>query len=315
MGWAIALAAVMLIALLAASYLFFLMACERRGGPLMRLSARREPDGFSLRLLEYQDVMDAGRAWIEAQPWEEWTIRSRDGLRLRARFLPAPGAKRVFLLAHGYRSCAARDFSVAARPLYEMGSSLLLIDQRAHGGSEGRFITFGVLESRDVADWAFELERRLGGNMPIYFDGVSMGAATVLMAGSLDLPASLAGVVADCGFTTPEDELRYVMARRMHMRPFPLLPLVRLWGRLAGRFDLRAASATDGAAAYRVPVLFAHGLGDTLVPSAMSEANFKACRAPKDIFLVPGAEHGMSYLLDPAGYDVKLRALLRAGGG
>ena len=312
MIWAAVLAIVMLLALIGASYCFFLLACDREGGPFRRASARRGPDAFSLRLMEYQDVMDAGRAWIDKQPWEEWTIRSRDGLRLRARYLPAPGAKRVFLLAHGYRSSGARDFSAAARPIFEMGSSLLLIDQRAHGQSEGRYITFGALESQDVADWALELERRV--SLPIYLDGVSMGAATVLMAGAREMPASLAGVVADCGYTTPEDELRHVLVDRMRMRPFPLLPLVRLWARLLAGFDLRAASATEGAAAMRAPVLFAHGLADTLVPSAMSERNFKACRAPKDIFLVPGAEHGMSYLLDPEGYTLKLQALLRAGG-
>ena len=97
----------------------------------------------------------------------------------------------------------------------------------------------------------------------------------------------------------------------LHANPFPALQVVFLLSRIYG-FPLSSVSATKGAATWRVPVLFAHGLDDTFVPSYMSEENFLACTSPKDIYLVEGAEHGLSYLVDHEGYVTKLRNLFRA---
>ena len=53
----------------------------------------------------------------------------------------------------------------------------------------------------------------------------------------------------------------------------------------------------------RVPVLFIHGADDHFVPVEMTYENYKACTAPKRLLVVPGADHGMSYLLEPEGYQ------------
>ena len=55
-----------------------------------------------------------------------------------------------------------------------------------------------------------------------------------------------------------------------------------------------------------IPVLFVHGTGDRFVPVEMTYANYQACAAPKELFIVPGAGHGMSYLADRAGYEEHL---------
>ena len=45
----------------------------------------------------------------------------------------------------------------------------------------------------------------------------------------------------------------------------------------------------------KVPVLFIHGQDDSFVPVSMTKENYEACVAPKEILIVPGAIHGMSY--------------------
>ena len=72
-----------------------------------------------------------------------------------------------------------------------MGHNLLLIDERAHGRSEGRTITFGIQERWDVESWARFAVERFGADVQIILYGVSMGAATVLMAAGLDLPENV----------------------------------------------------------------------------------------------------------------------------
>ncbi len=79
-------------------------------------------------------------------------------------------------------------------PVYhDLGFNLLLVDQRAQNGSAGRYITFGVRESRDVRPWV-ELHNREFGPEPVFLGGVSMGATTVLMAAGGPLPENVRGL-------------------------------------------------------------------------------------------------------------------------
>ena len=125
-------------------------------------------------------------AFIREHQPETLTITSYDGLKLSGIFVPRPDARGTLLLFHGYRSSAMIDFSVSAPFYWAQGFNLLLADERSHGASEGRYITFGVRERRDVKSWVTAMTERLGPEEPLYLGGLSMGAATVLMASEYD---------------------------------------------------------------------------------------------------------------------------------
>ena len=78
------------------------------------------------------------------------------------------------------------------------------------------------------------------------------------------------------------------------------------------KLDVNAASCPEALARCRVPVLFVHGTDDRFVPVEMTYENYKACAAPKRLFIVPGAQHGMSYLIDPQGYQMALKSFWTA---
>jgi len=259
---------------------------------------------------KYKDDVLAGIAWIDAQSAEDVSVVSFDGLRLRGRLLPAQNARGTVLLFHGYRSSASVDFSCGARFYHELGFNLLLIDQRAHGASEGRFIAYGVLERRDCRTWAEYCAARFGPAHPLFLAGISMGATTVLMAAGLPLPASVRGVVADCGFTSPWDILRELMRGRYHIPVFPFLYLMEFFTRLCARFSLRGASTVDALARASVPILFIHGTDDRFVPCRMTREAYDACVSEKELLLVEGAGHAVSFLADRAAYTEALRSFL-----
>ena len=77
----------------------------------------------------------------------------------------------------------------------------MMIDQRAHGKSEGRTMTFGVFERFDVLSWIDYTVERVGKKTRIVLAGISMGAATVLMASNLNLPPNVKGIMADCPYS------------------------------------------------------------------------------------------------------------------
>ena len=240
----------------------------------------------------------AGMDWFEKQALEPVTIRSRDGLKLCGSYLEAPDAKACMLLCHGYRSRGGLDFALVLRTLYEHGCSVLVIDQRAHGRSEGKYIAYGVLERYDCQQWAWFLHAKLGGRVPIFLEGMSMGASTVMMAAELALPPSVVGIIADCGYNSPWEELRHCIKYRYHLPVFPVLPLTELMCRLVAGYSLKGASAAASLANSPLPLLIIHGMDDDFVPATMTAENYAAAAGEKRQILVPGARHALSYLVD-----------------
>ena len=179
-------------------------------------------------------------------------------------------------------------------------TNLLLVDQRAHGKSGGKTITFGVLERFDVLTWAEEVVRRFGAETEILLSGVSMGAASVLMASSLPLPANVRGILADCPYSSPKGIIEKVVSDH-HLPGWGVYPFVRLGARLFGGFDSSAASAIGAVGEAKVPILLAHGEEDTFVPCGMSR-EIAAAKASVRFFTYPGADHGLSYFSDPVRY-------------
>lgn len=244
------------------------------------------------------EEIDREMAWFRAQKPEELTIRSRDGLKLCGSYLEAPDAKACMLLCHGYRSRGGLDFALVLRTLYEHGCSVLVIDQRAHGRSEGKYIAYGVLERYDCQQWAWFLHAKLGGRVPIFLEGMSMGASTVMMAAELALPPSVVGIIADCGYNSPWEELRHCIKYRYHLPVFPVLPLTELMCRLVAGYSLKGASAAKSLANSPLPLLIIHGMDDDFVPPTMTAENYAAAAGEKRQILVPGARHALSYLVD-----------------
>lgn len=287
----IALILLILIVLFAVgSYIGFYIAFAR--GLENRKNRKPMTDSWK----EYMEPIEKGRAWIYAQKPEEVHIAGIDGADLVAHYIPCPGSKKLIIMFHGYRSKNFTDFSCAAEYFHSIGLGMLIVTQRAHGDSEGKYICFGSKERYDCVDWARYAYNRFGSETEIYLDGMSMGAATVLMAANLPLPPTVRGIIADCGYTRPWD----IIGRTMNQLHIPKYPL--LWGmeficRTKG-FSMLDCSAAESLRHTNIPVLFIHGEADTFVPVEMTYENHKACISKKQLVTVKNADHGVSFLVD-----------------
>ncbi len=237
--------------------------------------------------------------------YEDVWITSADGFRLHGYYYETAAGAPIEIQIHGYKSIAIRDFGGGLQHALSVGHNVLLIDQRAHGKSEGRCLTFGILEREDVRLWAKYLCDRFGDETKIVFVGVSMGAATAMMATELDLPKNVVGIVADSGYTSPK-EIIYKDIRSRGLPPAVFYPLLRLGAWLYGRFDLEKSDAPSALAKTSLPALFIHGEDDRFVPCEMSHRCYAACGSDKTLLTVPGAGHGLGFLIDNAGYTAAL---------
>lgn len=251
-------------------------------------------DAYRVRMREiYQKLSD--------RPCEFVTIQSQDGLTLSGRYYHVKDGAPLDICFHGYRSSPLTDFSGGSELSFDMGHNVLLVDQRAHGRSEGRTITFGIKERWDLMCWVDYALERFGADTRILLYGVSMGGATVLMASELALPENVKGIIADCPYSSPMDVILYVG----QSNPIPnwlIRPFVILGAKIFGGFDVNEATAASAVKNTRVPILIIHGDGDSYVPCDMSDL---AVHNPNMVtrYTFPGAEHGISYLADTPRYQ------------
>ena len=235
--------------------------------------------------------------------YEAVTISAQDGTKLAARYYHVRDGAPLQIQFHGYRGTALRDFCGGNKLARESGQNTLVVDQRAHGKSGGTTITFGIRERMDCLCWAEYANQRFGSDTPVFLSGVSMGAATVLMASELKLPANVVGIIADCPYSSPEAIIRKVCREDMHLPPVLVMPFIRLGARLFGHFDLKEASAVQAVRNTNIPILLLHGEDDRFVPCGMSREIFDACTGEKTRITFPGAGHGLSYIVDTETYS------------
>lgn len=261
---------------------------------------------YGTRREEMRRVMEQ----MKETDWETVYLTAADGCRLFGRLrITDPGAP-LFLFFHGYHGTFMWDGYGCFRFCRDRNYNMLMVDERAHGKSEGKAITFGILEREDCRLWAEYAAERTGGKVPIILSGVSMGAATVLMASVLALPESVIAVVADCGYTSPREIIQKTAAA-MHFPVGSSYLLLRAGARIFGRFDLEAASPLEAVRQNKLPVLFVQGGKDSVVPMSMCDALFDACAASKERLVVAEAEHAVSAMEDYGAYEAALDAFLK----
>lgn len=257
----------------------------------------------------YCRCIQASAEWLKEHHAQDVYMRSHDGLKLHAFWIPAENPRGTILLAHGYRSTFLVDFGLAFAFYHTLGMNILVPNQRSHWESEGRFITFGVKESEDMKNWIAYHNERFGCHQMI-LSGMSMGASTMLYLADQELPKNVKCIIADCGFTSPKAILDKVFRSVVHFSPGPFLWAADLFARLFAGFGLDQKDTRIALKNAKIPVLLIHGKADDFVPCEMSQQGFDACSSEKEILLVEDAGHGVSCLKDKETYIKHVIAFL-----
>lgn len=286
---------------------YFVNVALAREVPPHPVSAERRLTGSCIDEQMLKKVKQAGQI-LCSRPQEQIVIQSHDGIRLTGHWMQDKYPKRILIAMHGWRSSWHNDFGLIADFLRENNCSVLFAEQRGQGSSGGECMGFGLTERYDCLDWIDWVNARTGGTLPVYLCGISMGASTVLMASGLELPPNVCGIMADCGYTAPTAIWKHVAEQHLHLYYPTCGPAASRLAKKRMRLDVDATSCPEALASCRVPVLFIHGTDDRFVPVEMTYENYKACAAPKRLFIVPGAQHGMSYPTDPHGYEAAVKS-------
>ncbi len=300
------LIAVLLIALavLLASYICFSMVFKTKPSKICKEGEYDLPPGEI-----YEPYYPKMRCWVDSirsMERENVEITSFDGLKLRGYYYEYSPDSPLELIFHGYGGNSERDLSGGVERCFALGRSVILIDQRGAGRSEGNVCSFGINERRDCLEWINFAIQKFGKERPIILGGVSMGAATVMMASGENLPENVVCVMADCGYSSSKEIIKKVV-REMKLPPSIIYPFIKLGAKIFGGFDLEETSPIEAVARSKTPLVFIHGDTDDFVPHSMSVECYNATNAPKKLVTIEGAGHGLAYPVQPDKYVNSLR--------
>lgn len=256
----------------------------------------------------FEDLILPAFQYMRPIQYENCWIESFDGLKLHAKYYKGKTDKLV-LMVHGYHADPLNNFAIVGRRFLEDGYSLLMIDQRAHSISEGKWTTFGVHESKDVLRWMEYIDSTIKPSMMIAY-GVSLGCATLELASSSKMPESLKCLILDCGYASPLDQMKKSFAKKLGLLGevvvqmfFPIVcPMI-------GRFNILKKCYKELEKA-SVPCFFIHGGRDSMVPLEEGEKSYNHCNARKEKAFFPDSEHNSCFMMHEDEIVSKLNAFL-----
>ena len=254
---------------------------------------------------QYRPFIKERKEAMLAQPHEYVYTRSDDGLKLHATYFPNGETNKAVICFHGYTSQGMNDYIGLSDYYLRNGYRMLLPDARAHGSSGGEYIGFGCLDRFDALGWIQWMIDKCGEDVQIFLHGTSMGGATVLMTGGLELPKQVKGIISDCGFTSPKEVFTHVLHSMYHLPAFPMIQIADAVNRKKAGYGLDECNAAREAEKIRVPVLLIHGDADTFVPCSMCQKIYENCPEAKQL-IVEGAGHAESYYKDREAYEKAL---------
>jgi uncharacterized protein len=245
--------------------------------------------------------------------YENVAFPARDEMiNIAAWYLPAWGATRAVIIAHGVGGCRSREFTLRSHDLVahlvQRGFSVLMLDLRGHGESDGAHMTFGIHERRDVlgaVDWLLARGYTPGA---IGVLGASMGGVAGI--GAAGEESAIGALIIDSACADFLAMMRRHFRRQSKLPTFFLpgaLLAVRLrtgahLGQLRPAEDLRAISLR--------PVLIIHAQGDQLVPIVHAQELARAGNA--ELWITDGISHLGSYRADPPAYRERVTAFFEA---
>lgn len=239
--------------------------------------------------------------WLDHTEHKDTYMISDDGICLHGIIIDN-NSENWAVLVHGYDSEATGMLGYAQRFIDE-GYSVFLPDNRGFGLSGGYDTTMGHLEKYDLAKWIRKLSAETKAKNIVLF-GVSMGAATVMLASAEKLPDNVRAVVEDCGYSSVREEYEYNMPHTAHLPPYPFLWVVDIITMVRNGWSiLKDADCTAAVRHSRLPICFIHGESDTFVPYYMHRKLYDACpRDDKEMLTVKDADHTEACGKDPVAY-------------
>ena len=235
-------------------------------------------------------------------------IINPEGRQLHAIFAAAAQpTDKTAVIVHGYTDNAIRMLMIGYLYNKDLNYNIFLPDLQDNGLSEGPAIQMGWKDRLDVLNWMNIADSIFGNNTQMVVHGISMGAATTMMVSGEPQRPFVRCFVEDCGYTSVWDEFSFQLKDMFGLPEFPLMYTTGWLCNAKYGWNFREASSLEQVRKCSLPMLFIHGDADTYVPTWMVYPLYEAKSEPKELWIVPGATHAMSYRNYPQEYTERVK--------
>lgn len=245
---------------------------------------------------------------------EDITLKSFDGLNLTSTLIMNENPTNKFIvLVHGVSICyvgSLKYFDI----FYKNGFNILIVNQRRHGKSEGKYSTYGFYEKYDVNMWIEYLKSRFGNDIILGLHGESMGAGTVME--TIPLNDSIKFVIEDCGYSNFHELIGFQITHAYKNRLVrkilsPSLIFANFFMKTKAKFSMKKIVPIDIVSSTSLPMMFIHGKEDYFVPWYMALDLYKAkTKGYKELYLVEGAKHAEALEVNKILYEKKIMTFI-----
>ncbi|MDM0998475.1 alpha/beta hydrolase [Clostridium perfringens] len=245
---------------------------------------------------------------------EDITLKSFDGLNLTSTLIMNENPTNKFIvLVHGVSICyvgSLKYFDI----FYKNGFNVLIVNQRRHGKSEGKYSTYGFYEKYDVNMWIEYLKSRFGNDIILGLHGESMGAGTVME--TIPLNDSIKFVIEDCGYSNFHELIGFQITHAYKNRLVrkilrPSLIFSNFFMKTKAKFSMKKIVPIDIVSSTSLPMMFVHGKEDYFVPWYMAVDLYKAkTKGYKELYLVEGAKHAEALEVNKIIYEKKIMTFI-----
>jgi pimeloyl-ACP methyl ester carboxylesterase len=255
----------------------------------------------------YDTISTVHRSLHEIQklPREIWHVESHDGLRMEAIFYPGTSDKTMVWI-HGYTSHAERESAFPALFYHSLGFNVLIPYLRAHGPSEGKYISFGPKEALDIRDWVHKINQRLP-NGEIVIHGLSMGGGIALDLATQEME-NVKGMIVDAPSHSIGGFWAGVTQYAFKKDYEKILPHVYHRYEMEFSADARDFDRVENIKRGLYPLLLSAGSNEQLedVLSKIQQNNPKKT----EMIILPGCNHGNGMYKQTEMYQNAIRAFL-----
>ena len=244
-----------------------------------------------------------------AQECEELDITSFDGLKLHGYYFDK-GYDRVMIMFHGVHANALFHFSIQARECFKRGYNVLIVDERSHGKSEGKYITYGEKEHKDVLTWVDYVSQNFK-EKEIYLYGLSMGATSLCVASPYLDNTKVKAIIIDSAFTSINELINHISIKRKIPKPVIFGGVKFLAKHLAG-INFNSFDTKESLKENKIPTFFVQGTNDIVVSRNFLVDNYNNCASKKELLEVEGVGHTLAIPLGGEEAKDKLFNFLRS---
>ena len=245
--------------------------------------------------------------YMQKRDFEEINIKSFDGINLKANYYNYNKNKTAILI-HGYKATPLNNFSTIGKYLIDMGYNLLMIYQRTHGKSDGKYITFSKKEGLDLLEWIKYTDNSNIDEILLY--GISMGSSTLMSISDKIISNKIKLLVFESGFIKMNRMIKDSLKRKNKLLLL-FYPLVKIHALVFAHFRISGFDISKRLKNCNYKALFIHGKEDRLIKYSDTVHAYNNKLDNKELLLIDGAGHNMCNLYNKEAIEEKIKEMTK----